>query len=94
MAEGGMKDNQWNKDIFGLYRAAEKLDEELATERDLCEMVEGEDMKEDEFLAKFAEAETPLYPNCANHSKLSAIESLFRLKTKNGWSDKSFNDLH
>ena len=60
MAEGGMKDNQWNKDIFGLYRAAEKLDEELATERDLCEMAEGEDMKEDEFLAKIADAETPI----------------------------------
>ncbi|CAA7014560.1 unnamed protein product [Microthlaspi erraticum] len=27
------------------------------------------------------------------HSKLSAIVSLFRLKTQNGWSDKSFNDL-
>ncbi|XP_048604739.1 uncharacterized protein LOC106409737 [Brassica napus] len=56
-------------------------------------MAEGDDKKEDEFLAKLADAETPLYPSCANHSKLSAIVSLFRLKTKNGWSDKSFNDL-
>ncbi|XP_024010549.1 uncharacterized protein LOC112085889 [Eutrema salsugineum] len=50
-------------------------------------------MREDEFLAKLADAETPLYPSCASHSKLSAIVSLFRLKTQNGWSDKSFNEL-
>ena len=93
VAEGEMKENQWNEEIVGLYRAVENLDEELATERDFCEMAEGEDMKEDEFLAKIADAETPLYPSCANHSKLSAIVSLFRLKTKNGWSDKSFDDL-
>ncbi|XP_013624411.1 PREDICTED: uncharacterized protein LOC106330502 [Brassica oleracea var. oleracea] len=56
-------------------------------------MAEEEDTKEDEFLAKITDAETPLYPSCANHSKLSAIVSLFKLKTTNGWSDKSFNDL-
>ncbi|KAG7559308.1 Ribonuclease H domain [Arabidopsis thaliana x Arabidopsis arenosa] len=54
---------------------------------------EGLDKEEDEFLAKLADAEIPLYPSCLNHSKLSAIVSLFRLKTKNGWSDKSFNEL-
>lgn len=52
-----------------------------------------EDKKEDKFLAKLAEAETQLYPSCANHSKLSARVSLFRIKTQNGWSDKSFNNL-
>ena len=59
----------------------------------MSEIAECDDKKEDEFLAKLADAETPLYPSCVNHSKLSAIVSLFRLKTKNGWSDKSFNDL-
>lgn len=44
-------------------------------------------------MANLAEAETPLYPTCANHNKLSAIVSLFRLKTQNEWSDKSFNEL-
>lgn len=57
------------------------------------EINEGEDKLEDDFLAKLADAETPLYPSCANHSKLSAIVSLFRIKTHNGWYDKSFNDL-
>ena len=38
-------------------------------------------------------AETPLYPSCANHSKLSAIVSLFRIKTQSGWSDRSFDLL-
>jgi len=39
------------------------------------------------------QCETPLYPSCANHSKLSTIVSLYKIKTQNGWSDKSFNDL-
>ncbi|XP_056858747.1 uncharacterized protein LOC108850550 [Raphanus sativus] len=85
--------HQWNDEILGLYRAAECFDEVLAGSGDLTEMAEGDDKKEDEFLAKLADAETPLYPSCASHSKLSAIVSLFRLKTQNGWSDKSFNDL-
>ena len=83
----------WNDEIFGLYIATECFDEELAGTGDLSEMAEGDDKKEDEFLAKLADAETPLYPRCADHSKLSAIVSLLRLKTQNGWSDKSFNDL-
>ncbi|XP_056848905.1 uncharacterized protein LOC108829822 [Raphanus sativus] len=90
---GESRATEWNDEIFGLYRAAELFDEELAETGDLSEAAEGDDKKEDEFLAKLAEAETPLYPSCVNHSKLSAIVSLFRLKTQNGWSDKSFNDL-
>ncbi|CAA7025077.1 unnamed protein product [Microthlaspi erraticum] len=87
-------DSVRNTEIFGLYEAATCLDEDLASKGlDLVEVAEGEDRKEDEFLAKLAEAETPLYPTCVNHSKLSAIMSLFRIKTQNGWSDKSFNDL-
>ncbi|RID45690.1 hypothetical protein BRARA_I02395 [Brassica rapa] len=81
--------SQWNDEIFGLYRAYECLDEELAGTGELSEMAEGDDKKENEFLAKIAEAETPLYPSCVNHSKLSAIVSLLRLKTQ--WV--SFNDL-
>lgn len=86
--------NQWNEEIMGLYKAAEYLDEDMATKCiDSVEIAEGEDEKEDEFLAKLADAEMPLYPSCTSHSKLSAIVSLFRIKTDNGWSDKSFNDL-
>lgn len=84
-----MKVNQMNEEVVGLYRAVE-CKYGLS---DFCEMEEVEDKKEDEFLAKIADAETPLYPSCANHNKLSAIVSLFRLKTENGWSDKSFNNL-
>ena len=90
---GESRASEWNDEIFGLYRVAECFDEELADTGDLSEKAEGDDKKEDEFLAKLADAETPLYPSCVNHSKLSAIVSLFRLKTHNGWSDKSFNDL-
>ena len=99
--EGESTTNQWNDEILELYKAAEYFDEELATKGDLgepqvddlAEIAEGEDKREDDFLAKLKDAETPLYPSCLNHSKLSAIVSLFRIKTKNGWSDKSFNEL-
>ncbi|XP_020890011.1 uncharacterized protein LOC110230727 isoform X1 [Arabidopsis lyrata subsp. lyrata] len=92
------KVKQWNDEVLGLYRAAEYLDEELAikgSKGSLVDYAHGEeqDKEEDEFLAKLADAETPLYPSCAKHSKLSAIVTLYRIKTKNGWSDKSFNDL-
>ncbi|XP_010495350.1 PREDICTED: uncharacterized protein LOC104772433 [Camelina sativa] len=93
VVDGESNQSQWNDEIFGLYQAAEYLDEEFANTDELSQIAEGEDLKEDEFLAKLGDAETPLYPSCVNHSKLSAIVSLFRLKTQNGWSDKSFNDL-
>ena len=82
-----------NKEILGLYQAAEFLDEDFIRQRDLSEVAEGEDKEEDEFLAKLADAERPLYPSCAYHSKLSAIVSLFRIKTQSGWSDRSFDLL-
>ncbi|XP_020885333.1 uncharacterized protein LOC110229449 [Arabidopsis lyrata subsp. lyrata] len=85
--------SQWNQEILGLYQAAEFRDEELVRQADLCEGAEAEDKLEDEFLAKLADAETPLYPSCANHSKLSAIVELFRIKTESGWSDRSFDLL-
>ncbi|CAA7037510.1 unnamed protein product [Microthlaspi erraticum] len=85
----GRATQHWNDETVGLYRATEEFDDEHVS----SDIAEGEDIKEDEFLAKLADAETPLYRSCLNHSKLSAIVSLFRLKTHNGWSDKSFNDL-
>ncbi|XP_019090144.1 PREDICTED: uncharacterized protein LOC109128386 [Camelina sativa] len=85
--------DECNEEIARLYRAAEYLDKELAGLDEFSEIAEGEEKKEDAFLAKLADAETPLYQKCANHSKLSAIVSLFRLKTQNGWSDRSFNEL-
>ncbi|KAG7640601.1 Transposase-associated domain [Arabidopsis suecica] len=91
--ESESKFSQLNDEVVELYQAAEYLDEEFVGMVHLGEIVERDDKKEDEFLAKLADAETPLYPSCVNHSKLSAIMSLFTLKTKNGWSDKSHNDL-
>ncbi|CAA7043012.1 unnamed protein product [Microthlaspi erraticum] len=93
LSAGERSFSEWNEEIVGLYRAASYSDDELAAQGDVGEIAEGLDTKEDEFLAKLADAETPLYPSCLNHSKLSAIVSLFRIKTQNGWSDKSFNDL-
>ncbi|XP_010474959.1 PREDICTED: uncharacterized protein LOC104754455 [Camelina sativa] len=90
---GEAKKHHWSDEIYDLYRAVENVDSEMVSKDDLGEIAEVEDKKEDEFLAKFRDAETPLYGSCENHSKLSAIVSLFRLKTQNEWSDKSFNDL-
>ncbi|CAA7025607.1 unnamed protein product [Microthlaspi erraticum] len=92
-AKGLSNENQWNEEFVGIYKADGYSDEGFARQDFLGEITEGEDKKEDEFLAKLADAETPLYPSCVNHCKLSAIVSLFRVKTHNGWSDKSFNDL-
>ncbi|XP_024006560.1 uncharacterized protein LOC112083065 [Eutrema salsugineum] len=82
-----------NIEILGLYQAAEFLDEDFVRQRNVSEVAEGENKEEDEFLAKLADAETPLYPSCTSHSKLSAIVSLFRIKTESGWSDRSFDKL-
>ena len=55
-----VKDRCWNAEILSLYAAANCLDEDLAIRgSELRESVEGEDRKEDEFLAKLAEAEIP-----------------------------------
>ncbi|KAL6329406.1 hypothetical protein AAG906_017723 [Vitis piasezkii] len=39
------------------------------------------------------DAEKPLYPNCKNFTKLSALVKLYNLKGRYGWSDKSFSEL-
>ncbi|XP_062100835.1 uncharacterized protein LOC133806762 [Humulus lupulus] len=42
---------------------------------------------------KIEEADTPLYPQCTKYTKLSSIVALYKVKTTNGWSDKSFDEL-
>lgn len=69
--------NERNKEILGLCQAAAFFDEEFLRQGDLSDVADGEDKEEDEFLAKLADAETPLYPICGSHIKLSAIVSLF-----------------
>ncbi|XP_074265102.1 uncharacterized protein LOC141587520 [Silene latifolia] len=44
-------------------------------------------------LEKLKDSEMPLYKNCKNYTKLSAVVKLYNLKAKNGWSDRSFIDL-
>ncbi|RVW75827.1 hypothetical protein CK203_055115 [Vitis vinifera] len=39
------------------------------------------------------DAEKPLYPNCKNFTKLSALVKLYNLKGRYGWYDKSFSEL-
>ncbi|XP_074277524.1 uncharacterized protein LOC141601152 [Silene latifolia] len=44
-------------------------------------------------LEKLKDSEMPLYKNCKNYTKLSAVVKLYNLKAKNGWSDRSFTNL-
>ncbi|XP_074297861.1 uncharacterized protein LOC141628652 [Silene latifolia] len=44
-------------------------------------------------LDKLKDTEMPLYKSCKKYTKLASIVKLYNLKAKNGWSDKSFNDL-
>ncbi|WKA10901.1 hypothetical protein VitviT2T_028448 [Vitis vinifera] len=39
------------------------------------------------------DAEKPLYPDCKNFTKLSALVKLYNLKGRYGWSDKNFSEL-
>ncbi|XP_022155369.1 uncharacterized protein LOC111022513 [Momordica charantia] len=39
------------------------------------------------------DAKKPLYPNCKNFTKISALLKLYNLKAKFGWSDRSFTEL-
>ena len=38
-------------------------------------------------------AENSLYPGCTNYTKLSAVITLFNIKSKVGWPDSSFTSL-
>ncbi|XP_056697631.1 uncharacterized protein [Spinacia oleracea] len=38
-------------------------------------------------------AETPLYPGCTKYNKLSAVCTLYNIKTSGGWTDISFTEL-
>ena len=39
------------------------------------------------------DAENPLFPSCVKFTKLSALIRLYKIKWRNGWSDKSFWNL-
>ncbi|KAK7266896.1 hypothetical protein RIF29_19556 [Crotalaria pallida] len=39
------------------------------------------------------DAEKPLYDGCTQFNKLSTVLKLYKLKSANGWTDKSFTDL-
>ncbi|XP_026398955.1 uncharacterized protein LOC113294792 [Papaver somniferum] len=55
---------------------------------------QGHEPVQDEGLENHVEeADTPLYPNCKTHTKLSTTVELYRHKTVNGLSRKSFDEL-
>ncbi|RDX80285.1 hypothetical protein CR513_39182, partial [Mucuna pruriens] len=41
-----------------------------------------------------SDAKKPLYTGCTNFMRLSMVLRLFNLKTKSGWTNKSFTELH
>ncbi|KAL5556693.1 hypothetical protein UlMin_038929 [Ulmus minor] len=72
-------------DAYDLYRAAFMNDE--------AGMEEPNEMADREFNDHLNDAETPLYFGCNNYTKLSAIVSLYKLKTTYRMSDRCFNGL-
>ncbi|XP_076925784.1 uncharacterized protein LOC143588741 [Bidens hawaiensis] len=51
-----------------------------------------EDGNQEKIKHLFEDSEKPLYTGCKNFSKLSDVLKWFSLKSKHGWSDKSFTD--
>uniref|UniRef100_A0A9I9EJ40 Transposase-associated domain-containing protein n=1 Tax=Cucumis melo TaxID=3656 RepID=A0A9I9EJ40_CUCME len=49
--------------------------------------------KSENFEELVDDANKPLYPNCTNFTKISTLIKIYNLKTKFGWSDKSFTEL-
>ncbi|XP_062080641.1 uncharacterized protein LOC133785418 [Humulus lupulus] len=63
------------------------------TNIDGCDFESHLEGHDDTFMEKIEDADTPLYPQCTKYTKLSLIVALYKLKTTNGWSDKSFDEL-
>ncbi|XP_012844374.1 PREDICTED: uncharacterized protein LOC105964403 [Erythranthe guttata] len=96
MTSGERVDEIVNNEAFNLYKATHYLEEDYVksgefVNEDYNEPMEGK--PDDSFMANLKDAETPLYSNGSRYNKLSAIVTLFRLKTHSGWSDTSFNEL-
>lgn len=72
-------------EAYGLYRAANLSDKNYEVPLD--------ETVDESFKRELEEAETPLFQGCTKYTKLSSAVSLFKLKTKNGWSDNGFNEL-
>uniref|UniRef100_A0A803PSE2 Transposase-associated domain-containing protein n=1 Tax=Cannabis sativa TaxID=3483 RepID=A0A803PSE2_CANSA len=64
-----------------------------ATNIDVCDSEEPVEGPDDNFIKKLEDAQIALYPQCTNYTKLSAIIALYKVKTTNGWSDKSFDEI-
>ncbi|XP_062118752.1 uncharacterized protein LOC133832424 [Humulus lupulus] len=71
-------------DSYNLFRA---------TNIDGCDFESHLEGHDDTFMEKIEDAYTPLYPQCTKYTKLSSIVALYKVKTTNGWSDKSFDEL-
>lgn len=52
-----------------------------------------EERRDADFAAQVEDAESPLYRGCKKSTKLSEVVALYKLKTTNRWSGKSFNGL-
>lgn len=91
ITSGETVDDIVNDETYNLYKAAHFLDRDYVNpNQNYTESFEC--INDDDFMAKLTDAETSLY-NGSRQNKLLAILSLFCLKTRNGWSDKSFDEF-
>ena len=77
--------NKSETDTYRMYVDAQIYDEEVEAN---VEERHGEGIEE-----MMENAEIPLYPGCASHTKLSATVLLFKHKARNGISDTAFTEL-
>ena len=80
---------------YDLLKAIQYEDEDFLNTTFFSDDKEKEDVKkrEDDLVKNLEDAEIPLYPDCIDQTKLSAITVLYNLKCETGLSDNGFDKL-
>ena len=82
-------------DVYELFKMIHYEDEDFLNQDFFDDDKDDVDSrrKEDELVKNLEDAETPLYPGCTDHTKLSAITVLYNLKCETALSDSGFDKL-
>lgn len=82
-------------DTYDLFKVVHYEDEDFVDHTFFADDKDNVDAqrREDDLIKKLEDAESPLYPDCAGQTKLSAITALYNLKCECGLSDTGFDKL-
>ena len=87
-------DEEYENDDYIVDNGEDGADDDQADEvedEQVDEMLHGVEGEVFELLSEASKK--PLYPGCKKYSKLSAVLTLFNIKSKHGWTDISFTSL-